>query len=83
MKGQDFAQLIAAKNTGLLPLCDETVHTILKEQGYTKLSYKDERKKIKSDELEPPIKPDSPDMVNDNVSNPSAQVTLKQQPING
>lgn len=80
MKGQDFAQLIAAKNTGLLPLSDKTVHTILKEQGYTKLSYDEERKLMAEDELEPPIKVDT---MSSNVSNPSAQVTLKQQPING
>jgi hypothetical protein len=87
MRGQDFAQLIAAKNTGLLPLADESVHNILKEQGYTKLTYEEERKLMKKNVLEPPIKPEttSGDV---GVQQPTAsmavdRVTVNNKPING
>jgi hypothetical protein len=86
MKGQDFAQLIAAKNTGLLPLADKTVHTILKDQGYTKLSYEEERKLMKEDDLSPPI--EVPDNSSNGVQQPTAsmnvdRVTVNNDPING
>jgi hypothetical protein len=86
MKGQDFAQLIAAKNTGLLPLSDKTVHTILKDQGYTKLSYEEERKLMEEDDLSPPI--EVTDSLSNGVQQPTAsmnvdRVTVNNEPING
>jgi hypothetical protein len=79
MRGQDFAQLIAAKNTGLLPLSDETVHTILREQGYTKLNYDEERELIKNNVLKPPIE------VVGGVQQPmtNMRVSTNNPPING
>lgn len=87
MRGQDFAQLIAAKNTGLLPLADESVHTILKEQGYTKLTYEEERKLMEKNVLAPPIKPEST-QGDIGVQQPTAdmsinRVTVNNKPING
>lgn len=48
MKGQDFAQLIAAKNAGA-PLSRKSFHDNLKSQRYTKMEYEDEIKQIEAE----------------------------------
>ena len=55
MSGQDFAQLITAKQTGLLPISDAALHEILRSQNMTQMTYKEERAQMDKEDLSPPI----------------------------
>jgi hypothetical protein len=72
MTGQDFAQLVAAKQTGLLPISDAALHEILKSQNLTKMDYEQERKQIDSEDLAPPIQVQP-------VKQPTTTVTVNGQ----
>jgi hypothetical protein len=60
MTGQDFAQIITAKQTGLLPISDAALHEILRSQNMTKLTYKEERALMDKEDLAPPIEAPAP-----------------------
>jgi hypothetical protein len=80
MSGQDFAQLITAKQTGLLPISDAALHEILRSQNMTQMTYKEERAQMDKEDLSPPIeppKPVSPVMSNNGVSSQSSNVAQK------
>jgi len=55
MSGQDFAQLITAKQTGLLPISDAALHEILRSQNMTQMTYKEERTQMDKEDLAPLI----------------------------
>jgi hypothetical protein len=75
MTGQDFAQLVAAKQTGLLPISDAALHEILKSQNLTKMDYDEERAQMESEDLAPPIQVQP-------VKQPTATVTVNGQDNN-
>jgi hypothetical protein len=75
MTGQDFAQLVAAKQTGLLPISDAALHEILKSQNLTKMDYQQERKQMDSEDLAPPIQVQP-------VKQPTTTVTVNGQKDN-
>lgn len=60
MTGQDFAQLTTAKQTGLLPLSDPSLHEILRSQNMTQMTYKEERAQMDKEDLAPPIEAPAP-----------------------
>lgn len=75
MTGQDFAQLVAAKQTGLLPISDAALHEILKSQNLTKMDYQEERAQMESEDLAPPIQVQP-------VKQPTTTVTVNGQDNN-
>jgi hypothetical protein len=75
MTGQDFAQLVAAKQTGLLPISDAALHEILKSQNLTKMDYDEERAQMDSEDLAPPIQVQP-------VKQPTTTVTVNGQDDN-
>jgi hypothetical protein len=77
MTGQDFAQLITAKQTGLLPISDAALHEILRSQNMTNMTYEEERKQMDREELAPPIEVVKPTNTPSDVAQQSPMLANK------